>query len=327
MTKTSIREPFNNTVAHAGRDRAGSGQVLSDLTWCGPGCPPRCVSLDQAFGYCERLAKAHYENFSVTNLWLPSDIRPHFTSIYAYCRWSDDLADEVGDTGRSSQLLAWWKEELGKSVRGASHHPVFIALHHTIRSFSMSIEPFEDLLCAFLQDQSVNSYRDDAELLDYCRRSANPVGRLVLALARCNDPQKIAWSDSICTGLQIANFCQDVRLDSQRGRTYLPKSRMLQAGITEEDWGNGRGLSRSVLSDWIDQAMEHFTAGESLAGCGPLWLRRSVRLFIGGGRQILDNIKRNEFDVWNKSIEVTKLQKLKLVFKALAGGMRPGASK
>jgi squalene synthase HpnC len=189
------------------------------------------MGLDQAFGYCEKLAKSHYENFSVTNLWLPADIRPHFTSIYAYCRWSDDLADEIGDSNRSSKLLAWWKDQLQASMRGEARHPVFIALHHTIRLFSMRIEPFEDLLSAFVQDQTVKSYSDDAQLLEYCRRSANPVGRLILALARTSDSKSIEWSDSICTGLQIANFCQDVAVDAQRGRVYLPKSRMDQVGI------------------------------------------------------------------------------------------------
>jgi squalene synthase HpnC len=277
------------------------------------------MGLDQAFEYCEKLAKSHYENFSVTNLWLPADIRPHFASIYAYCRWSDDLADETADRNQSSELLGWWKQQLRQGVEGKSMHPVFIALHHTIDSFDLSIEPFEDLLSAFVQDQSVDSYQDDAQVLDYCRRSANPVGRLILGLARTCVPPSLSWSDSICTGLQIANFCQDVRLDALRGRNYLPESRMHQAGITKENWKDGSGKAREVLADWVSYAREHLNAGQPLTQHGPHWLRRSVELFLGGGKQILQNIQRIDYDVWNKSPEVTKIQKAQLVLNALMG--------
>jgi squalene synthase HpnC len=275
------------------------------------------MGLDQAFDYCGKLAKSHYENFSVTNLWLPAEVRPHFASIYAYCRWSDDLADETGDRNRSSELLQWWKHELHRAVDGKSMHPVFVALHHTIDSFSLDIEPFEDLLSAFVQDQSVSSYQDDEQLLDYCRRSANPVGRLILGLARSSDSRSKAWSDSICTGLQIANFCQDVRIDAIRERYYLPGSRMQKAGITQQDWKDGTTLAREALADWVAYAREHFDAGQPLTKHGANWLRRSVQLFLGGGKQILQNIQRIQYDVWSNSPEVSKLQKARLVVNAL----------
>ncbi|MFM9065421.1 MAG: squalene/phytoene synthase family protein, partial [Pirellula sp.] len=181
----------------------------------------------------------------------------------------------------------------------------------------LEIQPFEDLLSAFVQDQSVNSYQDDGQLLDYCRRSANPVGRLILGLARSSDPRTIGWSDSICTGLQIANFCQDVRIDALRERYYLPESRMQQAGITQQDWKDGTSKAREVLADWVAYAREHFNAGEPLTKHGPNWLKRSVQLFIGGGMQILQNIQRIDYDVWNHSPEVTKSQKARLVLNAL----------
>ncbi len=297
--------------------RAGSKQVLSDLAWCGPEVPIPRMGLDQAFDYCEKLAKSHYENFSVTNLWLPAEVRPHFASIYAYCRWSDDLADETGDRDRSSELLHWWKQELGRAVEGKSMHPVFVALHHTIDSFRLEIQPFEDLLSAFVQDQSVRSYQDDGQVLDYCQRSANPVGRLILGLARSSDPRSIGWSDSICTGLQIANFCQDVRIDAIRERCYLPESRMHQAGITHRDWTDGTAKAREALAEWVAYAIEFFHAGQPLTKHGPNWLRRSVQLFVGGGKQILQNIQRIDYDVWSNSPEVTKSQKARLVLNAL----------
>jgi len=300
-------------------NRAGCKRVLSDLGWCGPDCKIPRMGLDQAFDYCEKLARAHYENFSVTNFWLPSEIRPHFASIYAYCRWSDDLADEIGDSSRSRQLLTWWQGELHKATRGQSLHPVFVALHHTMQEYSLKIDPFEDLLSAFLQDQSVQTYVDDLELLDYCRRSANPVGRLILGLAKSENAKSIQWSDSICTGLQLANFCQDVRMDALRGRFYLPRSRMLSGGITQDDWRDGTGKARETLSHWIDHAREFFAIGQPLIDQGPNWLRRSVRLFLGGGMQILDNIERNRFDVWTTQAKVSKLQKFNLVARALLG--------
>lgn len=280
------------------------------------------MGLDQAFRYCEKLARSHYENFSVTNLWLPSQIRPHFASIYAYCRWSDDLADEIGDASRSSELLAWWKDQLHQGSQGRSTHPVFIALHYTMQQFGLKIAPFEDLLSAFLQDQSVQSYKDDLELLDYCRRSANPVGRLILGLANSTEARSIEWSDAICTGLQIANFCQDVRQDALRGRFYLPQSRMLLGGITQDDWREGTQKARTTLEQWVEYARGFFAVGKPLVDQGPAWFRRSVGLFSGGGIQILDNIERNRFDVWRSNIEVSKLQKLNLVFRAIRGPWR-----
>ena len=307
------------------RLRAASKQVMSDLSWCGPDCQIPLMGLDQAFRYCEQLAKSHYENFSVTNLWLPPDIRPHFASIYAYCRWSDDLADEMGNSERSTELLHWWRNQLHLSIHGKSLHPVFIALHHTMRSYTLCIDPFEDLLSAFLQDQTVTSYRDDAQLLDYCRRSANPVGRLILGLSESCSPKSIDWSDSICTGLQIANFCQDVRTDAQRGRVYLPQSRMEQWNITTENWKTGSGNAPKALSSWIDSAYEFFEKGRPLSDVGPKWLRRSIVLFLLGGHQILSNIAKNNYDVWNHSVEVSKRQKAKLILKSIFGPALKGS--
>jgi len=300
--------------------RAGSKQVVSDLDWCGPDSRPKRLGVDEAFAYCQKLTESHYENFAVTNLWLPSEIRPHFTSIYAYCRWSDDLADETSDPERATELLRWWREELYKGFRGESLHPVFVALHLTQRNFGLSIEPFEDLLSAFLQDQSVRTYSDDAELAEYCRRSANPVGRLVLALGGCVNDKTIAWSDSVCTGLQIVNFCQDVKLDAQRGRWYLPQERMRAANIDAVSWGKGNGGSREAMASWVEQARGLLLGGVPLTGTGAGWFRRSMRLFIGGGLRLLDNIEMAGYDVWGRPIEVTKFQKVQLLIRASLGG-------
>ena len=291
--------------------------MLGDLAWCGPNQPTPKIGLDQAFRYCERLAETHYENFSVTNWWLPRELRPHFASIYAYCRWSDDLADEMASPELATELLAWWRSELHDCFRGKASHPVFVALRQTIDIFAIPPEPFEDLLSAFLQDQTKTRYEDDGILFDYCRRSANPVGRLVLALAKSTSKESSSWSDSICTGLQLANFCQDVAVDAKRGRIYLPHSRLVAAGVTEEEWTQGLGRSKLVLAGWLELARERLNCGLPLAQVGPGWFRRSIRLFVGGGLRILGNIEQAECDVWNRAIEVTKWQKLSLLWKSI----------
>ena len=160
----------------AAAERPGKGLVLADLDRFGPDSTIPAMAVDEAFAYCQKLARKHYENFSVTNLWLPRSIQPHFCSIYAYCRWSDDLADETGSTDRASSLLQWWQSELDDCFRDRVRHPVFIALRKTISEFDLPKDPFDDLLSAFIQDQSVIRYRETTPLLDYCARSANPVG-------------------------------------------------------------------------------------------------------------------------------------------------------
>ena len=185
-------------------------------------------SLAQAEKYCSDLATSHYENFHVVSWLLPRHLRQHFYNIYAYCRWSDDLADETGSTVESTRLLQWWEGELNRAYAGTATHPVFVALRSTMEKFQLPQQPFADLLSAFRQDQVKLRYRTDEELLDYCQRSANPVGRLLLALAEASTPENIAWSDSICSGLQIANFCQDIALDARKNRIYIPETRLLQ---------------------------------------------------------------------------------------------------
>ena len=167
-------------------------------------------SLGRSRRYCRRLARRHYENFTVASRMLPRRLRQHFYNIYAYCRWADDLADEAGDPKRTLALLDWWEQHLHACYRGQAIHPVFIALDATIRKFAIPVDPFVDLLVAFRQDQRVRRYEDFGQLLNYCRYSANPVGRLVLYLGRCHTPERVLLADSICTGLQLANFWQDV---------------------------------------------------------------------------------------------------------------------
>ncbi len=212
------------------------------------------LSLSEARAYCARLAATHYENFSVVTWLTPRPLRPAFRSIYAFCRWSDDLGDEVGDPARARELLGWWRGELGAMYAGEVRHPVMIALAETVAEFAIPIAPFEALISAFEQDQVVSDYATYAQLLDYCSRSANPVGHLVLYLGRSYDEENARLSDLTCTGLQLANFWQDVARDRAIGRILHPcRARIARAvrRIPKDDLracgfhpGN-RGLARA----------------------------------------------------------------------------------
>ncbi len=194
------------------------------------------VTRDEARHYCRRFVRAHDENFTVASWLLPRRLLPHFCSIYAYCRFADDLADELGDPQQSLAALDWWESELERCYAGSPHHPVFVALQATIEEFSIPREPFSRLLTAFRQDQRTVRYRTHDDVLGYCRNSADPVGRLILYLGRSHDARRGELSDSICTGLQLINFCQDVARDWRRGRLYLPLETLEQAGCSEADF-------------------------------------------------------------------------------------------
>ncbi len=208
------------------------------------------VSIADARAYCRNLATSHYENFPIVSWLLPRELHQHFYNVYAYCRWSDDISDEIPETARSLELLDWWLSELRDCYAGAATHPVFVALKETIQEFAIPAEPFEDLLSAFRQDQQVHEYHTFNDLRDYCRRSADPVGRIVLYLCRSYNEQNVVWSDSICTGLQLANFWQDVARDLDIGRVYLPVEDCEQFGYSRDD------LQQRVTNDAFLKLME-----------------------------------------------------------------------
>jgi len=196
---------------------------LEDLQRFGPDATdPAPVTLEAARDYCARLTASHYENFSVVTWLTPRPLRPAFASIYAFCRWSDDLGDEVGDPSRAKQLLGWWRGELKAMYEGNASHPVMRALAETVAEFTIPIDPFLALISAFEQDQTVTDYDSYDQLLDYCSRSANPVGHLVLYLGRAYNAENARLADQTCTGLQLANFWQDVARDLAIGRVVSP---------------------------------------------------------------------------------------------------------
>ncbi len=297
---------------------------LDDLARYGPDSPFHGTEAE-ARAYCERLTASHYENFQVVTWLTPRHLRPAFSSIYAFCRWSDDLGDEVGDPGRSRELLAWWRGELRALYAGETRHPVMAALAPTVAEFDIPIDPFLDLISAFEQDQDVTDYDTYEQLLDYCRRSANPVGRLVLHLARAHDPENVGLSDRTCTGLQLANFWQDVARDRAIGRVYLPREDREKFGVTDADLRDRRftpGFAE-LLKFEVARARALLDEGRPLAGRVPGPLAVDIDLFSRGGLAVLRAVERQGYDVLTRRPVVGKWTKLCLLARALVS-RRPG---
>jgi squalene synthase HpnC len=283
-----------------------------------PGVAP---SLTEAQAYCERLARSHYENFSVATWFLPKRLRQHFFNVYAYCRISDDLGDEVGDTATSLRLLDVWEQELGACYSGSPRHPVFVALAETVRVFSIPRHEFSDLLTAFRQDQSVGRYETFEDLLGYCKNSANPVGHLVLYLCGYSDAERQKLSDLTCTALQLANFWQDVSVDYGKGRIYLPLESLRRFGVTEQDIASQQNTPAfcEMMQFEVARARDWFRQGEPLIGKVSKELAIDLELFTRGGLEILNAIERQGYAVLGRRPSISKTRKLALVAQAAMG--------
>ena len=288
--------------------------------WTGE-LPPSPPPLDQARHYCERLVRSHYENFPIASLLLPRDLRDHFYPVYAYCRWADDLGDETGDRARSLFLLDRWEEELRGCYLGRVRHPVFVALRETIEQFEIPQQPFLDLIAAFRQDQIKTRYRNFAELLEYCRFSANPVGRLVLHLCGYRDPELQQLSDCTCTALQLANFWQDIARDFRIGRVYLPLDDMARHGYSEDDLAHFRYNANfvSLLKEQVERTRELFWEGLPLASRVGVRLAVDVELFSRAGMEMLKLIERQNYNVLARRPELGQGEKTLLLASVLAG--------
>ena len=298
--------------------RSTTWDFASQLEQDGPASSQQRVSLDAAREYCRRLARTHYENFTVASWLLPKHLRQHFYNVYAYCRWSDDLADEVEDAAQSLDLLDWWQRQLDDCYRGRAAHPVFVALVDTIEQFEIPAEPFRNLLIAFRQDQRKTRYETFDELLGYCRNSANPVGHLVLYLGRAFDEEHARLSDEICTGLQLANFWQDVSRDFDRGRVYLPRETLRRYGYDDamlERREFNDAFARALRHE-VDRAEAFFARGRPLAARMPRELRIDVELVLRGGLAVLAAIRRIGYNVWRTRPVVGRRRKVWLVWCA-----------
>ena len=294
----------------------------------GRNLPPEGCSPKDALRYTRWLATHHYENFNVVSWLLPRRLHQHFYNVYSYCRWSDDLGDEVPDRARALDLLDAWEQDVRKIYEpdGAPSHPVLIALRETIRAKDIPVKPFTDLLRAFRQDQVVQRYATWDEVLDYCVYSANPVGRLVLYLCDYRDEERQRLSDYTCTALQLANFWQDVSRDLEKGRIYIPLSALTAHGLSERDILQRRFDSRyvSLMKELIARTRGMFIAGLPLANLVDPTLRIDIELFSRGGLAVLDSIETSGFDTLNHRPSLTKWKRLRLLSRALSSRMLAG---
>jgi squalene synthase HpnC len=283
--------------------------------------PPAAPSLEQSRAYCERLARSHYENFSVASWFLPARLRQHFFNVYAYCRISDDLGDEVGSPAASLLLLDQWQRELDACYAGSPRHPVFVALAETVRKFEIPQHEFSDLLTAFRQDQTITRYETFDDLLGYCRNSANPVGHLVLYLCGYRDAERQKLSDYTCTALQLANFWQDVSVDYEKGRIYLPLESLRRFGVSEDDLTANRNTASfcEMMRFEVARAREWFERGLPLVGTVDKELAIDLELFTRGGQEILKAIEKQGYAVLGRRPSISKSRKLVLVARAALG--------
>lgn len=310
---------------------------MSDLTTSHHaliGAPPAYLTplerptLEEAQAWCRELATTHYENFHVATWFLPRKVRPHFESVYAYCRVADDLGDEVPDRAVAMRLLDAWGSMLDEcyDTPERSMHPVFVALHETVRECGVPRKLFADLLHAFRMDQVKTEYDTWDELLEYSHYSANPVGRLVLWVCGYKEESLALLSDKVCTALQLANFWQDVVEDAERGRRYIPAESMLQFDV-DEGQIEGRVFTPefgAMIQSLVVRTRGMLYEGGKISAYVDKELAVTLDLFRKGGDAILDGITAQDFDVLRGRPVVSKLKKLNLLTGALISKMRAG---
>src|SRR5579863_8486141 len=311
MTQTAIQSPLHSTPSALGWSRLPAAYAI-------PATPP---TLTEAREYCGRLARSHYENFSVASWFLPTRLRQHFFNVYSYCRISDDLGDEVGDTAASLELLDQWQQELDACYEGSPKHPVFVALAETVKQFDIPKHEFSDLLIAFRQDQTVVRFETFDDLLGYCRFSANPVGHLVLYLCGYRDEERQRLSDFTCTALQLANFWQDVSADYTKGRIYLPLEDLSRFGVSEDDIASKRNTPAfcAMMKFEVERGRDWFRRGLPLIAKVDRELAIDLDLFSRGGLEILGAIAKQGYAVLGNRPAISKPRKLALVARAAMG--------
>lgn len=287
------------------------------------------MNLSDAQEFCRQYTRQHYENFTVASWLLPRQVRHAFYPIYSFCRWADDLADESPDNETALTSLNDWNSLLDDCYQGKTEHPIFSALKPIVEKYSIPKSLFADLIAAFRLDQTKKEYNSREELLEYCKLSANPVGRIILHLAQTTDEESMILSDKICTGLQLANHWQDVARDKRRttssgasdSRRYVPLNDMLYCGYSLEEFQNevynpAFAETMSQLCDWADS---FFIEGSPLVDRVPRSFKTDIKLFILGGQKIVEAIRRVDFNVWSNRPTISHWSKFKLILKALTG--------
>jgi squalene synthase HpnC len=279
----------------------------------------RAWSQEESLAYTRWLATHHYENFQVVSFLLPKRLHQDFYNVYAFCRWADDLGDELGDTAESLKQLAWWRTQLHAMYAGESRHPVYVALRETAARHSLEQQPFDDLITAFEQDQTVTRYRNFDELFQYCRYSANPVGRLVLGLCGYRDAARYALSDATCTALQLANFWQDVTVDLKKDRVYLPLDVLARHGYSVDELFVHKFDARfaDAMKESVDVARELFLQGLPLADQVDRRLAIDLDLFSRGGLKVLEKIEKQGYDVLRARPAISKAERVGMLLAAV----------
>lgn len=277
------------------------------------------VPLREAYEWCRAYARRHQENFTVVSWFLPADLRPHFFALYAFCRWTDDLGDEAH--GDRLALLDEWEREFRACLEGRREQPLFVALGGTIDRYSIPAEPFLRLIEANRMDQRTTRFESYADLLEYCEHSATPVGRMVLAVLGYRDEARGRLADATCIGLQLANFWQDVSVDLQKGRVYIPQEDLRRFGYTERELRTGavNDEFRALMRFEVERARELFRRGRALEELVDRRARLDVRLFRLGGEAVLDAIEAANYDVLSRRPRVPKWKKAWL---AMSNGVR-----
>jgi squalene synthase HpnC len=276
-------------------------------------------SPEDGFRYCEAIARSHYENFPVASRFVPKEIRKHVWTIYAFARIADDYADEPGFTlAERMDNLNQWEQCLDECYTGNPTHRVFAALAETVDRFQIPLELFQNLLSAFRADVTVKRYESFEDLLAYCRNSANPIGRMVLLLLNYRSEAMMRLSDSICTALQLTNFWQDVSVDLQKDRIYLPLEDLEEFDYSEQDLLNRKVNDHfySLMAFQVRRTAELFVEGKPLLSMVGKDLSRELKLTWSGGTRILQKIHDQNYDVLTKRPILTRLEKLELLFRS-----------
>jgi len=289
---------------------------------------PPDPDLERAYAACERLARTHYENFPVASFLLPKRMRPGIAAIYAFARCADDFADEPGYTDAERlRLLDDWTSRLRRAASAAPLEPaaetndlIFLALQDTMRRHRLPLSLFEDLLSAFRQDVTVTRYRTWEDLLDYCSRSASPVGRLVLRVAGHDDASLDRASDAVCTALQLTNFWQDIGRDWGAGRVYVPLDARDRTGARESDLASGRMTPewRAAMKTLVRQTRDLFAAGRPVCDGVRGRLKLELRLTWLGGSRVLDRIEEADYDVFHRRPALGGADILPILWRAAA---------
>lgn len=283
--------------------------------------------IEAAYGECEAVARAHHENFPVVSRFLPKARRHHLWAIYAFARTADDFADEAPFAGRRLELLDDWERRLDQALAGSPVGPIFLALADTVRRCDLPVEPLRRLLEAFRLDVTKSRHPDWESLQHYCARSADPVGRLVLGVFGYRDPALLSLSDAICTGLQLANFWQDVAVDLMKDRIYLPEDARVRHGVTEPmlTAGDAGPAFRALLAEMIERTRARFDEGRSLPDRVGSDLAFHLRLVWLGGVAILDRIESVGHDVFRRRPTLSARDRLTIVGRALMRPLPPAA--